>query len=221
MNAATLAGSFRRGLLSTPLATSTPFGAAAATAAATFSGVSPPASRNGRRACVAINDHGAGTPPPPSRHVRVVQPERGRPARRAFERSLVPHAQDADQPPIETAEVRGGLVAGELRLVQLQLVDAALDLVDRRVDEHADLEHARRNGGQHVTRGLRLDEALRPRPQVHAESRPRPRRPPRPRLRPSSRASILTNSRATAVTARLPTRQSELDRQPVSRRRRG
>ena len=65
--------------------------------------------------------------------------------------------------------MRGGLVAVKLRAVQAQLVDPALDLVDRRVDEHADLEHAGRNRGQHVARRRRLDEALRPRPQVHAD----------------------------------------------------
>ena len=98
MNAATLAGSFRRALLSTPLATSTPFGARRRDGGRDVLGRQParqqerpPRMRRDQR---PRRRHAAAAE---ALDVRVVEPERRRPARRAFERSLVPHAQDADQ----------------------------------------------------------------------------------------------------------------------------
>ena len=49
----------------TPLATSTPSGCTARTAAATFSGRSPPASQNGRDARAAMSSQGPVVPLPP------------------------------------------------------------------------------------------------------------------------------------------------------------
>ena len=171
MNAATAAGSFTPGRISTPLATSTPSAPVAAIAAATLIGVSPPASKNGRRARRAINAHGAATPAAAEAvDERVVEPQRRRPARLVVERRFVAHANHADDlRPGHGRERRRRLVAVKLRAVQRQLVDPARDLVSRRADEHADLQHPSRNRGDHTLRVGRRDESLRPRPQVDAD----------------------------------------------------
>ena len=154
--------------------------------APTFSGVRPPASRNGRRARAAISGQGAGTPPPPkpSTKASYSQSAGDQPASRG-ERRLVAHAHDADR----------------ARRVQRREVGGP----PRRREAARDPAPARRCGAPTSSAGaltntptlstpagtaastsraaLGLDVALRARPEVDADRvRARPPRPaPRPR----------------------------------------
>ena len=78
----------------------------------------------------------------------------------------VSHCENDNVVRVQQGVVGRLFVAVELRAIEAQLVERARDLGGRRVDEHAHLQHARRNGGQHGPGGLGPDVAVRSRPML-------------------------------------------------------
>ncbi len=224
--AATLAGSFAPGRRSTPLATSTPSGWVARMPAATLSGVSPPASTNGRRAARAMTGHGAATPPPPNPSTKAsYSHSAGDHAAGGGNRSFVADPHRLDQAArVQSGVVGGLLVAVELRAIEAQLVERARDR--RRPAALTNTPTFSTPGGTAASTdraACRPDVALRARPQVDADG-PCPGLDRHRRVVRRGDAADLDQQRhlsRPAPSARRPGRaRASASRPPASRRRR-
>src|SRR5450631_4569847 len=100
----------------------------------------------------------------------VVEPKRRLPDRGGGERGGVTYPNCANEPSwIELGVVGGRLVAVELHAIEPEKIDLASDLLDRLVHEHADLENPGWDSRQDRRGVARIDVALRPGPEVHAD----------------------------------------------------